>query len=144
MSKLKLSAQEGQSLPLALIVLAIGALLIPPFLAYISTNLLASRVTEEGMKEQYAADAGVEYALWKLINDPNFLELASSSTAGNPVSVHMPTSVNAIMPEVTVIGLKDNGGCGFFDIESVANDLSTNSRVHLCLDVMHIDSWEIK
>jgi len=105
MSKLKLSAQEGRALALALVALAIGCLLIPPFLSYISTNLLASRATEEGMKEQYASDAGVEYTVWKLINDRNFLELASWSTGGNPVSVDMPTSVNAIMPAVSVIGL---------------------------------------
>jgi len=103
MSKLKLSAQEGRALALTLIVLAIGCLLIPPFLAYISTNLFASYATEEGMKEQYAADAGVEYAVWKLINDRDFLELVSSSV-GSPVSVEMPTSVNAIMPAVTVMG----------------------------------------
>lgn len=103
MSRLKLSAQEGRALALTLMVLAIGALLIPPFLAYISTNLLACRATEGGMKEQYAADAGVEYAVWKLINDRDFLELVSSSI-GSPVSVEMPTSVNAIIPAVTVLG----------------------------------------
>lgn len=62
----KLSAQDGRALILTLIILGIGVLLIPPFLAYISTNLLASRVTEEGLKEQYAADSGIEYALWQL------------------------------------------------------------------------------
>ena len=68
MCKLKLSAQEGRALVMALIMLGIGALLIPPFLAHVSTNLLATRVTEGGMKEQYAADSGIEYALWRLDN----------------------------------------------------------------------------
>jgi len=53
-------------LALALIILGIGALLIPTFLAYTSTKLLASRAIEESLKEQYAADAGMEYALWHL------------------------------------------------------------------------------
>lgn len=98
----KLSAQEGRALALTLIALAIGCLLIPPFLSYISTNLIASYVTEEGMKEQYAADAGVEYAVWKLINDRNFLELVSWSDEEHPVSVDMPTSVNDIELAVSV------------------------------------------
>ena len=51
-----------------LVVLAIGVLLIPPLLSRISTNLLASRAIEEGLKEQYAADSGVEYALLQLQN----------------------------------------------------------------------------
>jgi len=68
LSKLKVSAQEGGALVLALIVLAIGALLVPVFLSHASTNLLATRVTEEDMKELYAADAGVEYALGHLLH----------------------------------------------------------------------------
>jgi len=101
MSKLKLSAQEGRALIMALIVLAVGTLLIPPFLAYIGTNLLASRATEEGMKEQYAADAGVEYVAWKLAKDVDFLELAMHYTITNPLSVDMP-AVNGIALTLTV------------------------------------------
>ncbi len=96
----KLSSQGGRSLPLALIALAIGALLIPPFLAYINTNLLACRAIERGIKELYAADAGVEYVAWKLANDPLFLEALWLST--DPLTVTTPTSVNAMMPTVQV------------------------------------------
>ncbi len=105
MSKLKLSAQEGRALALALVALAIGCLLIPPFLSYISTNLFASIATEEGMKEQYAADAGVEYVVWKLLKDPNFRESLRWSDEDNPIPVDMPTSVNAIIPIVSVANL---------------------------------------
>ena len=51
-----------------LVVLGIGALLIPPLLTHVSTSLIACRVIEEDLKEQYAADSGVEYALWQLQN----------------------------------------------------------------------------
>ena len=60
--------ESGRVLAWALVVLAIGVLLIPPLLAYISTNLLASRTVEEGLKEQYAADSGVEYAMLQIQN----------------------------------------------------------------------------
>jgi len=97
----KLSAQEGRALALTLIALAVGCLLIPPFLSYISTNLLASHATEEGMREQYAADAGVEYVAWKLAKDVDFLELAMHYTITNPLSVDMP-AVNGIALTLTV------------------------------------------
>jgi len=48
--------------------MAIGALLIPTFLSHASTNLFAVRATEEGLKELYAADSGVEYVLLQLKN----------------------------------------------------------------------------
>jgi len=96
MSKLKLSAQEGRALIMALIVLAVGTLLIPPFLAYISTSLLATRATEEGMKEQYAADAGVECAIGQLVYNPSFL--SSVITTGVTSVITLPTPVNSISP----------------------------------------------
>jgi len=96
MSKLKLSAQEGRALIMALIVLAVGTLLIPPFLAYVSTNLLASRATEEGMREQYAADAGVECAIGQLVYNPSFL--SSVITTGVTTVITLPTPVNSISP----------------------------------------------
>jgi len=62
------SDEGGRVLVWALVVLGIGALTIPPLLAHISTNLSASRAIEERLKEQYAADSGVEYALLQLRN----------------------------------------------------------------------------
>jgi cytoskeletal protein CcmA (bactofilin family) len=61
-----ISDESGRILVWTLVVLGIGALIIPGLLTHISTNLLASRAIEEGLKEQYAADSGVEYALLQL------------------------------------------------------------------------------
>ena len=66
MLKKVISDERGRVLILVLIILAIGILLIPVFLSHASTNLLATRATQEGLKEQYAADSGIEYALWQL------------------------------------------------------------------------------
>lgn len=62
------SDERGRILAWTLVVLGIGALLIPPLLARVSTSLIACRTIEEDLKEQYAADSGVEYALWQLQN----------------------------------------------------------------------------
>jgi hypothetical protein len=60
--------ERGRTLPWTLVVMAIGALLLPSFLARTSASLIACRAIEAGLKEQYAADSGVEYALWQLQN----------------------------------------------------------------------------
>ncbi len=62
--------EEGQAFILALILLAVGGLIIAPLLSYMSTGLIVGQSFEERMDELYAADAGVEDAIWKLINDP--------------------------------------------------------------------------
>jgi len=58
--------ERGQVLPLVLALLAIGALTIVPSLNYAASNLNGSRSLNSGMKGTYAADAGVEDALWCL------------------------------------------------------------------------------
>jgi hypothetical protein len=68
MLKRIISDERGRILAWTLVVMALGALLIPPLLARVSATLIACRAIEEGLKEQYAADSGVEYALLQLQN----------------------------------------------------------------------------
>ncbi len=62
--------EKGQVLPLAMLALALGSLVITPFINYASSSLIGSRVYKGVMTEQYSCDAGVEWALWKLKGDP--------------------------------------------------------------------------
>ena len=55
--------EEGVAMVVALIVLVVGALLIPPLLHHIGTGLNASEVHRESTERLYSADAGVEQAL---------------------------------------------------------------------------------
>ena len=52
---------------MALIFLVLAGLVVGPFLSYETTTLLATQVTDRLVDEQYAADAGVEDAIWKLL-----------------------------------------------------------------------------
>ena len=63
----------GKVLILDLILLTVGGLIMAPMLGLMSTGLLAGQVSEKKMGELYAADAGVEYAIWHLEQggDPN-------------------------------------------------------------------------
>ena len=60
--------EEGQVLPLVLALLALGGLTVTSALDYAATSLNHCRTIDRGMNGIYAADAGVEYALWCLEN----------------------------------------------------------------------------
>ncbi len=77
-----MNSEKGQALPLALVALAAGMLIVTPFLGYASSSLIGSRTYQQGMLEQYAADAGVEYATWQL----KYNGLADSLTTENPTA----------------------------------------------------------
>jgi hypothetical protein len=62
----RIDDSRGQILPLALAALAVGTLLVSPFLLDASTNLLASRKVDVSIRDYYSADAGIEWALWHL------------------------------------------------------------------------------
>ena len=61
-----MNSEKGQALPLALIAMVVGALVIAPFLGNASSNLIGSRIYEQGMAELYSCDSGIEYAIWSL------------------------------------------------------------------------------
>jgi len=51
---------------MALVLLAVGGLIIAPLLAYMSTGLISGEVYNRRTAELYAADAGVVDAVWKI------------------------------------------------------------------------------
>ncbi|HSW59088.1 MAG TPA: hypothetical protein VLH15_11830 [Dehalococcoidales bacterium] len=61
--------QHGQVLPIVLAVLALGAMVIGPFLNHASTALISANHYEQMINENYACEAGVEEAIWSLVND---------------------------------------------------------------------------
>jgi len=61
--------EKGQTLIMALILLAVGGLIITSLLGLMSTGLLTGQVYEDTMHVLYAADAGVEDGLWQIKND---------------------------------------------------------------------------
>ncbi len=63
-----ISGENGQALLAVLALLVLGGLAIVPSLNYATTSLNAGRIIGEGVKGGYAADAGVEDALWSLGN----------------------------------------------------------------------------
>ena len=63
-----LASSESGNGPLSttLILLILGALIIAPILAYMGTGLKASQTHERRTDELYAADSGINLAMWQL------------------------------------------------------------------------------
>jgi hypothetical protein len=61
--------EKGQALVITLLLLLIGSLIITPTLSLMGTGIQSGRVYEQKDDEIYAADAGVEDAMWRIRND---------------------------------------------------------------------------
>ena len=93
MKKWLIGIKQGESgvvLPLVLAMMVLGSLVIVPTLNYVTTSLKAGEMVEEKVEGLYAADAGIEDALWRIKNDkpasfPYSYELTGVN--GMPVSV---------------------------------------------------------
>ncbi len=60
--------ESGQALLLVVILLLVGTLIVVSLLGFMGTGLIAGQVFEKRMNEVYAADAGIEDAIWKIKN----------------------------------------------------------------------------
>jgi hypothetical protein len=86
--------QAGQALPMVLVLLALGAMIIVPTLVLTTTNLKATRVVDQKTREVYAADAGIEHALWHLQSEQR-LALLPPPDANGHIAYPLSDDVNA-------------------------------------------------
>ncbi len=104
-----MNGQSGQALPLAIMALAIGSLVVAPFLGYAGTGLIGSRVYGEAIKQQSAADAGVEHAIWRLVNG----DLAGQlSQPGDEATYQLDETINGLTVDITVTANTTGDGPG--------------------------------
>ncbi|MBM4464596.1 MAG: hypothetical protein FJ014_03340 [Chloroflexi bacterium] len=104
--------ESGRALALTLVILGIGVLLLPVFLSHASTNLSATRAIEEGLKEQYAADAGVEYALYMLANNADVPFTTNTPALANNISVSVTVESEGVYYKITSTA-KDTVICSY-------------------------------
>ena len=97
-------SSPGRSLPAALITVAVGSILMTPFLSFVSSRSLGTGAVGETFNEQYAADAGVEFGAWSLLNNPAFRSQVDLN-AGVPQALSFPGSINGSTPTISVTGL---------------------------------------
>ena len=84
---------------MVMIAIALGALVIPPFLNHAGTSLVGARNYRQTLEAQYAADSGAEHAIWDL----KYGGLSGQiPNVGNDTSYMLGESVNGLPVDVTV------------------------------------------
>ena len=63
-----IASEKGQVLPVVLVLLVLGGLTIVPSLNFAATGIRNSQIIETGVNGIYAADSGIEDAIWCLKN----------------------------------------------------------------------------
>jgi hypothetical protein len=92
--------ESGQAMILAVILLLVSGLVVSSLLSYMGTGLVAGRAYETRAVELYAADAGVEDAVWKIQNPREAGYLPCSP--GSPPRLYNITDVNGKGVQVTI------------------------------------------
>lgn len=94
--------ESGKTLVIALIIMGVATLLIGGFLYYVSTSQRLTTSVQKEMKVHYAADAGVEDAVWRLTNEEDFVkEVLGQLEGGGEVKPYTRT-VNGETVVITV------------------------------------------
>lgn len=91
--------ESGQAFVMVLILLLVGMLIIAPLLALMSTGLIAARAIDEKTNEVYAADAGIEDAINKIINNAAII---AGLDDGDSLSYTLTDPVNGETIEVVI------------------------------------------
>ena len=95
-----ISDEKGQAMVLALVMLLIGGLISAPLLAHMGTGLIAGEVYESRAAELYAADAGVEDAIWKIQYQAGYLPCNPSS---DPRSYNITVNGKSVEVNITYL-----------------------------------------
>jgi hypothetical protein len=90
-----LADECGGSLAPVLVVLSVGVLLLSPFLAHVSTRMLASRGADAETLARYASDSGVEWGAWSMLNNSGFRATVDAN-ALTPVALTPSISLNGL------------------------------------------------
>ena len=104
--------EKGYVLIAALLVLLVLGLISGPLLSYMVSGLRAGHIFETGAAELYAADAGVQDAVWRI---PNLGLCAAQDTAHYTIS-----DVNGKSVDVTVTLTNNVTGTLTYKIASIA------------------------
>lgn len=123
--------EKGSVLPLVLVLLVVGGLILTPLLGLMSTGLVSGQVYERKTDELYAADAGVEDAIWKVQHQ---VEGVPVPTCDDPDPEPWPynmtddtNKVNGKDVEVTITYVNNTTGELTYRIVSTAATADTGS-----------------
>ena len=114
--------ESGKILIMVLVLLVVGGLVLAPLLGLMSTGLMAGQVYEKKASELYAADAGVEDAMWKIKHQPDSAEVPGA--AGQEVDPYkLDDKMNVKEVEVAVAMVSGSIGNAYYWVTSQASDI---------------------
>jgi hypothetical protein len=113
--------EKGQALPMAIMALAIGALVVVPFLSHAGTSLLDSGIYAGEIAARNASDAGVEHAIWNLTEGGL---AATIPNVGNQNTYQLGETLNGntVTLTVTTKAVSNGGGGTLGDITNTVID----------------------
>ncbi len=114
-----MNKERGQALIIAMLALAIGALVVVPFLSHAGTSLISSRVYGQTIAEKSASDAGVEHAIWSLTRGTLAKQFSQS---GDQVTYQLGETLNGYSTTVTVTANATSQGGTLGDIANAVID----------------------
>ena len=126
--------QRGVVLIIVLILLAVGGLTIAPMLSHMGTGLKAGQTYEKKTDEYYAADAGVEDALWQITRDNRAIELPTSE--GETWSYSIADTNDKNVAVVIDYVDEDANGYDIYRINSTATSADGSSTTIDCYSVL--------
>jgi len=128
--------EKGRAMVMALILLAVGGLITTPLLAYMSTGLIAGQVYERRTAELYAADAGVEDAVWKIQQGE------VPVCPGNPTWSYNISDVNDKSVDVTITYVNNLTTSVVYKITSIATtDSDSSTTVESYVEIIYGGSF---
>ncbi len=110
MRRLLKNSESGQTMIMALILLAMGRLLVVPTMSLTSNSLNYQRLVERNTQELYAADSGEQYAMSRLANSPGAFgpEPLPSEVNDRTVNITVENMGNSIY-KITSTAISDGG-----------------------------------
>ena len=121
--------ESGQGvLAIVLLLLMLGAIILTPLLVFMSTGVKAGQVYESKLQEFYAADAGVEDAIWNIKNE----SFVSNYSLGE--------NVNNRTINVTIEPISGGGYSGYKIISTATSDSGGNTTIECCYGAFNYSS----
>jgi hypothetical protein len=116
--------EKGQAMAMVLFLILVGGLIVGSLLSYVGTGLFNGRVYERRTAELYAADAGVEDAVWKIQHGEVAL------CPGDPTHSYDIADVNGKSVEVTITSVYGVGNVTLtYHVISTATGNSSATQV---------------
>lgn len=124
--KLVKKGQSGQALIMALILLALGGLVITPLLMQTATNLKYHDMIQRETLRAYSADSGVEYGLSEVYNNPQEYQSASLSYSYD---------INGTTVNVTALYLSSIGAYRITSTATSPDNRSTTIETYVIIEI---------